>query len=119
LRKGKWRYSDRLYKYSGARWSAETPKLTSFRAWPGIQCTSLHGSRINVTSRARWRPGWRMFGSSGQCLYASFRARSGVQKQPSPSPKPTSFRAWPGIQCARGLRSVVIILPPSGLPTQF
>jgi len=32
LRKGKWLYSDRLYKGSGARRSAETPKSTSFRA---------------------------------------------------------------------------------------
>ena len=28
----------------------------------------------------------------------SFRACPGIQKQPSPSPKPTSFRARPGIQ---------------------
>jgi len=32
----------------------------SFRAWPGIQSLSSHGSRINVTSRARRRPGWRI-----------------------------------------------------------
>jgi len=85
LRKGKWLYSDRLYKGSGARRSAETPKSTSFRArpgiqtggiaykppppdpkptsfraWPGIQSISRYGSRINVTSQVRWRPGWRI-----------------------------------------------------------
>jgi len=32
VRQAKWRYRDHLYKGSGARRSAETPKPTSFRA---------------------------------------------------------------------------------------
>jgi len=49
------------------------PSTTSFRAWPGIRFLSRYGSRIKVTSRARWSPGWRMFGSSGQGLARHFR----------------------------------------------
>jgi len=57
--------NDRSYCCRRCLFLARRQLSTSFRAWPGIQSLSLHGSRINATSQTRWRPGWRMFGSSG------------------------------------------------------
>jgi len=50
---------------------AYKPPSNPNRVIPGLTrnpVSSIYGSRIKVTSQARWRPGWRMFGSSGQGL---------------------------------------------------
>jgi len=74
---------------------ARRQPTTSFRAWPGIHCISLRGSRINVTSRARWRPGWRILypgvqrtqstwttGSIGRFIHCCRRSSSFARRQP-------------------------------------